>query len=89
MRRVTFVVLAIALFSAAARAEPIKFARYPHVANGKLAFAYHGDIWVAGEDGCVSRRTSRATAFRASRPTDVWSLSPATGSATTMCSSCP
>ncbi len=51
MRRVTFVVLAIALFSAAARAEPIKFARYPHVANGKLAFAYHGDIWVAGEDG--------------------------------------
>src|SRR5688500_8143138 len=32
-------------------AEPIKFARHPHVANGKLAFAYHGDIWVANADG--------------------------------------
>jgi tricorn protease len=34
-----------------AAADPIKFARYPHVANGRLAFSYHGDIWVAGVDG--------------------------------------
>jgi len=37
--------------AAAAVAAPIKFARYPHVANGKLAFAYHGDLWVANADG--------------------------------------
>ena len=25
-------------------ADPIKFARYPHVAHGKLAFSYHGPV---------------------------------------------
>ncbi len=42
--------LALGLTTATS-AEPIKFARYPHVANGKLAFSYHGDIWIAHEDG--------------------------------------
>ena len=32
-------------------ADPIKFVRYPHICNGKIAFSYHGDIWVTGEDG--------------------------------------
>src|SRR6187431_329710 len=32
-------------------AEPIKFARYPHVSQGKLVFSYHGDIWIANENG--------------------------------------
>lgn len=41
----------LVLMPAAASAEPIKFARHPHVAHGKLAFAYHGDIWVANADG--------------------------------------
>jgi tricorn protease len=40
----------LALASPAA-ADPIKFARHPHVANGKLAFSYHGDIWIANVDG--------------------------------------
>jgi len=33
------------------KADPIKFARYPHICNGRIAFSYHGDIWVADEDG--------------------------------------
>jgi tricorn protease len=38
-------------------ADPIKFARFPHIANdGRLAFAYHGDIWVADADGSNARR---------------------------------
>ena len=32
-------------------AGPIKFARYPHICNNKIAFSYFGDIWVADEDG--------------------------------------
>ncbi|MFO7768051.1 MAG: S41 family peptidase [bacterium] len=34
-----------------AAADPIKFARYPHTSHGKVAFTYHGDIWVADLDG--------------------------------------
>ena len=45
--------------ASAAAADPIKFARYPHVAHGKLVFSYHGDIWVANADGT---RPSRVTA---------------------------
>ena len=38
-------------------AEPIKFARYPHISNdGTIAFTYHGDIWLAGSDGSNPRR---------------------------------
>lgn len=32
-------------------ADPVKFVRYPHICNGKIAFSYHGDIWVANDDG--------------------------------------
>jgi tricorn protease len=56
MRNVTLAVAAVVLLSAGVDAEPIKFARYPHVANGKLAFAYHGDIWVANDDGSSPMR---------------------------------
>jgi tricorn protease len=37
-------------------AEPIKFARYPHVSQGKLVFSYHGDIWIATEAGANATR---------------------------------
>src|SRR5690242_1533624 len=41
----------------AQRPEPIKFARFPHVANdGRIAFTYQDDIWVAGPDGSDPRR---------------------------------
>jgi tricorn protease len=36
---------------------PIKFARYPHVANdGTLAFTYQDDVWLADADGRNPRR---------------------------------
>lgn len=37
--------------AANAVAEPVKFVRYPHVSRGKLVFSYHGDIWIANENG--------------------------------------
>ena len=38
-------------------ADPVRFARYAHVANdGTLAFTYHDDIWVAAADGSNPRR---------------------------------
>jgi tricorn protease len=37
--------------------EPIKFARFPHVASdGRIAFTYQDDIWVADADGANPRR---------------------------------
>ena len=41
----------------AQRPEPIKFARFAHIANdGTIAFTYQDDIWVAGPDGSNPRR---------------------------------
>jgi tricorn protease len=38
-------------------AEPIKFAHAPHIASdGRIAFSYHEDIWVADADGSNARR---------------------------------
>ncbi|HUF49168.1 MAG TPA: S41 family peptidase [Vicinamibacterales bacterium] len=53
MRTIASALAALFLLSAApaATAEPIKFARHPHASHGKLVFSYHGDIWVANEDG--------------------------------------
>jgi tricorn protease len=53
------VVLAAVLFvltAVLAAGAPIKFARTPHIAKGKIAFSYHGDIWVANDDGTTPRR---------------------------------
>jgi len=53
-----FYLLLAAAFIAAgpASAEPIKFARYPHASQGKLVFSYHGDIWIANENGSNPQR---------------------------------
>jgi len=53
------------LFSLAgtAQADPIKFARYPHICNGKIAFSYHGDIWVANDDGSQAYRLTAHVAM--------------------------
>lgn len=32
-------------------ADPIKFARFPHISHGKIVFTYHGDIWLANDNG--------------------------------------
>lgn len=34
-----------------AKAGPIKFARYPNIGGDKIAFCFHGDIWVADAGG--------------------------------------
>lgn len=50
-------VTAPALRAQALAPEPIRFARYAHVANdGRLAFTYHDDIWIADADGANPRR---------------------------------
>lgn len=56
LSRLVIAGLACTIFSSAASAEPIKFARYPHVAQGKLVFSYHGDIWIANENGSNPQR---------------------------------
>jgi len=56
MKHVLVVVAGVLLTAATAAAEPIKFARYPHVAHGKLVFSYHGDLWVANADGTSPMR---------------------------------
>ncbi len=55
-------VLALGI-AGAAQADPIKFARYPHICNGKIAFSYHGDIWVANEDGSSPYRLTAHVAM--------------------------
>ena len=61
-RRLALLLAVLALGSLATtldaqRPEPIKFARFPHVANdGTIAFTYQDDIWLAGADGSNPRR---------------------------------
>ncbi|MGH7502244.1 MAG: S41 family peptidase [Longimicrobiales bacterium] len=54
----TLITLALGcLFTASpALAEEIRFARYPHTSHGRIAFSYHGDIWIANLDGTDPRR---------------------------------
>lgn len=57
MLRFSICVLLFFISTAAAKADPIKFVRYPHISNGgQIAFSYHGDIWVADSDGTNARR---------------------------------
>jgi tricorn protease len=37
-------------------ADPIRFARTPHIARGMITFAYADDIWLANADGSNARR---------------------------------
>jgi tricorn protease len=60
LRRILLVAPAVLVVTSALgaqRAEPIKFARFAHVANdGTIAFTYQDDIWLAGPDGSNPRR---------------------------------
>ena len=51
-----FTVIFILTLTAAVNADPIKFARYPNSSHGKIAFTYHGDIWIADIDGSNPKR---------------------------------
>ncbi len=63
-RRSNFATLAVALLlsltatpGVAQAPKPIKFARYAHVANdGRIAFSYQDDIWVADSTGANAHR---------------------------------
>jgi tricorn protease len=50
------VCLGIVLGAGAGTAAPIKNAHAPHIAKGMIAFSYHGDVWVAKDDGTAVRR---------------------------------
>lgn len=46
-----------AVFVGTSTADQIKFVRYPHISSDeRIAFSYHGDIWVADKDGQNPRR---------------------------------
>ncbi|HTS64911.1 MAG TPA: S41 family peptidase [Candidatus Acidoferrales bacterium] len=54
-------VLALALFASAPSRAQVKLLRHPTYSNGKVAFSYLGDLWVAGENGAgVTRLTDNA-----------------------------
>jgi len=62
-RRTGFFSTAVLLFlaflpsSRALDGDETKFLRYPNISNdGKIAFSYHGDIWVADQNGQNVRR---------------------------------
>ncbi len=52
----TLAFLLAAAGAAGLRADPIRFMRDPHIANGLITFSYQGDIWVANADGSGPRR---------------------------------
>ncbi len=58
----TLALFALVAFSATAAAKEARLVRYPHYHEGRVAFSYLGDIWVADEDG---RNVQRLTVNRA------------------------
>jgi tricorn protease len=61
-RKIEFFLLIALLFlvsgwGAQGTGEPIKFARTAHIANdGRIAFTYHDDVWIADPDGANGYR---------------------------------
>ena len=51
-----FIVAVVFLLSILSAAEEVKLLRHPSYHNGKIAFSYLGDIWVANEDGSNVQR---------------------------------
>ncbi|MFC2096727.1 S41 family peptidase [Bacteroidota bacterium] len=56
LNKFTCLILVLVLFFNFSYADKVKFLRYPHINNGKIAFSYHGDIWIANDDGSAPRR---------------------------------
>ena len=55
-KRPVLILGCVCALAAAGAAAPIKNAHAPHIAKGMIAFSYHGDIWVAKDDGTAVRR---------------------------------
>ncbi len=51
--------LSVAGFSGA---DVVKFMRSPAISDGLIAFCYHGDIWVANDDGTGGYRLTNHVA---------------------------
>jgi tricorn protease len=51
-----FILAVVFFLSAWSVAEEVKLLRHPSYHNGKIAFSYLGDIWVANEDGSNVQR---------------------------------
>ena len=62
MRWMAIILLGVALMAPAVAAKPIQIPRQPDYHNGKIAFSYLSDIWVANEDGSNPRRLTVHTA---------------------------
>jgi len=62
MRWMAIILLGVALMAPAVAAKPIQIPRQPDYHNGKIAFSYLSDIWVANEDGANPRRLTVHTA---------------------------
>jgi len=60
--RVLAMAACVALLATVAAAKPIQIPRHPDYHNGKIAFSYLGDIWVANEDGTNPKRLTVHTA---------------------------
>ncbi len=57
MLRVLMSIVLVCIAMQSISADNVKFVRYPHASNdGKMAFSYHGDIWVVQADGSHPRR---------------------------------
>jgi tricorn protease len=52
----TLALTVVALAGSQADAKEVKLARHPDYHNGKIAFSYMGDIWLASEDGANPQR---------------------------------
>src|ERR1035437_5342212 len=54
--------LAVALLLPALSQAQVKLPRHPTYSNGKVAFSYLGDIWIANENGADVQRLTDNTA---------------------------
>ena len=44
---IVFTGFLLLILMTAVNADVIKFARFPHINQGKIVFTYHGDIWLS------------------------------------------
>ena len=47
----TLILICAALLAPAASHAQVKLLRHPTYSNGKVAFSYLGDLWIANENG--------------------------------------
>ena len=58
----TFLSTFLLLLATVGAQDKAMFLHQPHIANGRIVFTYHGDIWVAQDDGSRPRRLTNHVA---------------------------